>query len=61
MSWGPHWHVRTHREKHRALDYLRDIMIAEIKLEQKQLGVMTKNLSQFVNPCIHSGEVVATL
>ena len=41
---------------------LRDIMIAELKLEQKQLGVMTKNLSQFVksmHPLL--GEVVATL
>ena len=41
---------------------LRDIMIAEIKLEQKQLGVMTKNLSQFVksmHPLL--GEVVAPL
>ena len=41
---------------------LRDIMIAELKLEQKQLGVMTKNLSQFVksmHPLL--GEVVATI
>jgi hypothetical protein len=41
---------------------LRDIMIAELKLEQKQLGVMTQNLSQFVksmHPLL--GEVVATL
>ena len=41
---------------------LRDIMIAEIKLVQKHLGVMTKNLSQFVksmHPLL--GEVVATL
>jgi hypothetical protein len=41
---------------------LRDIMIAELKPEQKQLGVMTKNLSQFVksmHPLL--GEVVATL
>jgi methylthioribose-1-phosphate isomerase len=41
---------------------LRDIMIAELKLEQKQLGVMTKNLSEFVKS-MHTllGEVVATL
>ena len=41
---------------------LRDIMIAEIKLEQKHLGVMTKGLSEFVksmHPLL--GEVVATL
>ncbi len=41
---------------------LRDIMIAEIKLEQKQLGVMTKNLSQFIksmHPLL--SDVVATL
>ena len=41
---------------------LRDIMIAEIKLEQKQLGTMTKGLSEFVksmHPLL--GEVVATL
>ena len=41
---------------------LRDIMIAELKLEQKQLGVMTKNLSEFVKS-MHTllSEVVATL
>jgi len=41
---------------------LRDIMIAELKLEQKQLGVMTKNLSEDVKS-MHTllGEVVATL
>jgi len=41
---------------------LRDLMIAEIKLEQKQLGEMTKGLSAFVtsmHPLL--GEVVATL
>lgn len=41
---------------------LRDVMIAELKLEQKQLGVMTKNLSEFVKS-MHTllGDVVATL
>jgi hypothetical protein len=41
---------------------LRDVMIAELKLEQKQLGVMTKNLSEFVKS-MHTllSEVVATL
>lgn len=41
---------------------LRDIMITDIKLEQKQLGLMTKNLSEFVrsmHPLL--GEVIATL
>jgi hypothetical protein len=49
----------------RQLDHwttLRDIMIAELKLEQKQLRVMTQGLSEFVksmHPLL--GEVVATL